>query len=72
MLGAHVTRPSADKFGVRILADVVHPGEHRMNLVLEAPDRHAVDEFVQPFAMAGSVEVKEVTTCEQVVASAQC
>lgn len=72
MLGMHVTQPSADKFGVRILADVVHPGEHRMNMVLEAPQQKNVDDFVQPFGMVGSVDVKLVTTCEQVVASAKC
>ena len=72
MLGDHVTHATADKFGIRILSDIVFPGEHRMNLVVEAPARENVDQYVQPFAMAGKVEVKEVTTCEQVVASANC
>ena len=72
MLGMHVTQPSADKFGVRIISDIVHPGEHRMNMVLEAAAQKNVDEFVQPFGMVGSVEVKEVTTCEQVVATGRC
>ncbi len=72
MLGNHVTQPSADKFGVKIIADVVHPGEHWMSMVLEAPDKKNVDEFVQPFGQVGTVEVKEVTTCEQVVATAKC
>ncbi|MDP9236791.1 MAG: sulfite oxidase [Chloroflexota bacterium] len=72
MLGKHVTQPSADKFGVKIIADVVHPGEHWMNMVLEAPDKKNVDEFVQPFGQVGTVEVKEVTTCEQVVSTAKC
>ncbi len=72
MLGQHVTQESASKFGVKIHADVVHPGEHRMNMVLEADKRESIDSFMQPFGMVGSVDVKEVTTCEQVVATATC
>ena len=72
MLGQHVTQDTADKFGVKIHADVVHPGEHRMMMVLEADSQQPVDEYMQPFTMVGSVDVKEVTTCEQVVATATC
>jgi uncharacterized protein with GYD domain len=72
MLGNHVTQKSADTFGIKIHADVVHPGEHRMMMILEAPNQEPVDRFVQPFGMVGDVEVKEVTTCEQVVATATC
>ena len=72
MLGKHVTQETADGFGIRIHADIVHPGEHRMNMVLEAPDEAKVREYVKPFGMVGTVAVKEVTTCEQVVATATC
>jgi len=72
MLGQHVSQETADQFGIKIHADVVHPGEHRMNMVLESPSQENVDRYMQPFTMVGSVDVKEVTTCEQVVASAQC
>jgi hypothetical protein len=41
-------------------------------MVLEAPNAEPVDEYMKPFGMVGTVEVKEVTTCEQVVASAKC
>lgn len=72
MLGQHVTQANADTFGIKIHADVVHRGEHRMMLVLEAPSQEPVDQFVQPFAMIGSVDVKEVSTCEQVVETSIC
>lgn len=72
MLGKHVTQANADAYGITIQADVVHPGEHWMNMVLESPSPEKVDEFVQPFGMVGTVTVKEVTTCEQVVESAKC
>lgn len=72
MLGQHVSAENAKTFGIRILADVVHPGEHRMNMVLEAASQEPIDRFMEPFRMAGSVDVKEVVTCEQVVESATC
>jgi hypothetical protein len=72
MLGKHVTQENADTFDIKIHADVVHPGEHRMNLVLEAPTEEPVQRFMEPFGMVGSVAIKEVTTCEQVVASSTC
>ena len=71
MLGQHVMQGTADKFGVRIHADVVHPGEHTMNLVLEAQSPDAVANFVLPFLHVGSVSIKPVTTCEEVVAQAR-
>jgi hypothetical protein len=72
MLGQHVTQETADKFGVKIHADVVHRGEHRMMMVLEANSQEPVDKYMQPFGMVGSVDVKEVSTCEEVVATATC
>ena len=72
MLGKHVSQPNADTYDIRIQADVVHPGEHWMNMVLVAPEQSNVDRFMEPFKMVGTVSVKEVTTCEQVVATAKC
>jgi hypothetical protein len=43
-----------------------------MMMVLEAASQAPVDQFMQPFAMAGTVDVKEVNTCEQVVRTATC
>ncbi|MEX0750408.1 MAG: DUF3303 family protein [Dehalococcoidia bacterium] len=70
MLGQHVTQETADKFGIKIHSDVVIPGEHHMMMVLEADSQKPIDEYMQPFSMVGSVDVKEVHTCEQVVATA--
>lgn len=72
MLGQHVSQQNADKYGIRIQADVVHPGEHWMNLVLESDSQEKVNEFMQPFAQVGSVSVKEVSTCDEVVRTSQC
>jgi hypothetical protein len=43
-----------------------------MIMVLEADSQKPIDEYMQPFSMVGSVDVKEVKTCEQVVESATC
>jgi hypothetical protein len=72
MLGQHVSQENADTFGIKIHSDIVHPGEHRMMMVLEAGSKDDVDRFVQPFSMVGSVDVKEVTNCEQVVQTSTC
>ena len=72
MLGKHVSQMTADEFGVKIHADVVHPGEHRMMMVLEAESQEPVDSYMAPFTMVGTVDVKEVVTCEQVVETATC
>ena len=72
MLGMHVTQMTADKYGITIQSDVVFPREHRMNLVLLAPSEEKVKEYVAPFGMVGSVEVREVSTCDEVVATAKC
>ncbi len=72
MLGQHTTQENASKFAIRIQSDIVYPGEHRMNLVLVAPSEAKVREYVAPFGMVGTVEVKEVSTCEEVVATGKC
>jgi hypothetical protein len=72
MLGQHVTQDTADKFGIKIHSDVVLPGEHHMMMVLEADSQKPVEEYMKPFGMVGTVDVKEVHTCEQVVATATC
>lgn len=72
MLGQHVSQQTADRFGIKVHADVVHRGEHRMMLILEADQQAKVDEYMRPFAMVGSVDVKEVSTCEEVVRTATC
>jgi|CXWL01.1.fsa_nt_gi uncharacterized protein with GYD domain len=72
MLGAHVTPDNAGKMGIKIHSDIAHPGEHRMMMVLEADSRQPIDEFALPFEMVGTAQVKEVTTCEAVVASGEC
>ena len=72
MLIQHVSKPNARKFGVDLLGDAVLDGQHTFVLILEAEDKAYVEQFMQPFAMVGSVEIHSASTCEQVVERAGC
>jgi hypothetical protein len=63
VLVEHVTRENARKFGVDLLADAV---------IAEAEDPEYVENFMQPFRQAGSVEILEASTCEAVVERHGC
>jgi hypothetical protein len=41
-------------------------------LILEADDKSSVEKFMQPFKMAGPVEITTASACESVVARAGC
>ena len=72
MLIKHIDRKNARKFGVDIVGDAVLDGQHTFVLILEAEDKEYIDNFMQPFAMAGSVEVFPASTCEAVVERQGC
>jgi hypothetical protein len=72
MLVQHVSKGNARKFGVDLLADAVLDGQHTFVLIVEAEDRGSIDQFMQPFAMAGSVEIVPASTCEAVVERQGC
>jgi hypothetical protein len=68
----HITPANAIQSGVRILSDAVLDGEHTFVLIVEASDESVVRNFMQPFAMAGTVEIKPASHCETVVERAGC
>ena len=72
MLVQHVSKPNARKFGVDLIGDAVLDGQHTFVLILEAEDREYIENFMQPFAMAGSVEIVPASTCETVVERQGC
>jgi hypothetical protein len=72
MLLKHIDKKNARKFGVDIVGDAVLDGQHTFVLILEAEDKEYIDNFMQPFAMAGSVEVFPASTCEAVVERQGC
>ncbi len=72
MLLQHLTKVNARKFGVDLLGDAVLDGQHTLVLIAEAEDKEYLQNFMQPFAMAGSVEIVPASTCEAVVERQGC
>ena len=72
MLVQHVSKSNARKFGVDLISDAVLDGQHTFVLILEAEDREYIEKFMQPFTMAGSVEINDASTCETVVERQGC
>jgi len=72
MLVQHVSKSNARKFGVDLIGDAVLDGQHTFVMILEAEDQAYIEQFMQPFAMAGSVEITPASTCETVVERQGC
>lgn len=72
MLLQHLTRANARKFGVDLLADGVLDGKHTLVLLAESEDQAYLEDFMTPFAQAGTVEITAASTCEEVVARQGC
>ena len=68
----HLRRPNARKFGLQIHGEAVVQGEHTMYMIVEAADEGRLREFMQPFQMAGRVDIYPASTCVRVVASGGC
>ncbi len=72
MLLQHLTKANARKFGVDLIGDAVLDSKHTLVLIAEAEDQEYLQNFMQPFAMAGSVEILPASTCEAVVERQGC
>jgi hypothetical protein len=72
MLLSHLSPLNASKFGIDIHGEAVLNGKHTFVMIMEANDEQQIDNFMQPFKMAGSVEITPASTCETVVERAGC
>ena len=72
MLLNYLSRPNVTAQGVEIRGEAVVQGEHTLYMIVEATDAERVRAFMQPFALAGSVDVFPASTCAGVVASGGC
>jgi DMSO/TMAO reductase YedYZ molybdopterin-dependent catalytic subunit len=68
----HLSRPNVRKFGLQIQGEAVVHGEHTMYMIVEAADEERLREFMQPFQMAGSLDIYPASTCVRAVASGGC
>lgn len=72
MLLYHLSEPSASQHGVKIHGEGVVDGQHTLFLIMEAERREQVEQYMQPFMQAGSVEVWPASRCEAVVSRRGC
>ena len=72
ILLAHINPMNARKLGVNIHGDAVLDGKHTFVLIVDAADISQVDKFMQPFRMAGTVEIIPASSCEVVVEREGC
>jgi DMSO/TMAO reductase YedYZ molybdopterin-dependent catalytic subunit len=72
MLLNHLSRPNVRRQGIEVKGEAVVHGEHTLYMIVESDDEAAIRVFMEPFSMAGSVEVYPASTCAGVVASGGC
>ena len=72
MLLQHLTKQNARRFGLDLKGDAVLDGRHTLVLIVESEDPEYIDAFMQPFAVAGSVQIFPASTCEAVVERQGC
>ncbi len=63
----HLSPDNAAVQGVTTDAEAVVNDAHTLYLIVEADSRDRVEEFMAPFAQAGTVEILPASTCEAVV-----
>jgi DMSO/TMAO reductase YedYZ molybdopterin-dependent catalytic subunit len=72
MLLNHLSRPNVRRHGLEIQGEAVVQGEHTLYVIVQASDESHVREFMQPFQLAGSLDIYPASTCARVVASGGC
>lgn len=72
MLLQHLSKANARKFGIELHGEAVLDGQHTLVLILEAEQKEYVEQFMAPFAQAGSVEIIPASACEAVIERAGC
>ena len=70
MLLQHISEANASQMGINIHGQMA--GGHTFVAILDAENRQKVEEFMSPFAQAGSVEITAGTTCAEVVEKGTC
>ena len=68
----HLTKRNARRFGVDLIGEAVLDAQHSLVLIAEAEDLEYLNNFMAPFAQAGTVEVTLASSCEAVVARQGC
>ncbi len=51
--------------GVKLVEDCKVRGEHRLLILLDAPERSNAEKYAAPFKQVGKTEVRDLTTCSE-------
>src|SRR5262249_31655383 len=68
----HLSRPNVRRHGITIQAEAVVRAEHTLYMIVESSDEARVRQYMEPFAMAGSLDIYPAATCAGVVSSGGC
>ena len=68
----YLSGPRARQHGIEIQSEAVVRGEHTLYLIVESEGEGEVRSFMQPFTLAGSVDIYPADTCAGVVAEGGC
>ena len=72
MLLNYLSRPNVRQHGIEIQGEAVVNGEHALYLIVDAETEERVRAFMQPFQIAGSLDIYPASTCARVVTSGGC
>ncbi len=72
MLLQHLSPEGASKNGITIQGEAVVNGAHTLYLIMEGPSREQVEQYLAPFAQAGSVEIFNASPCADVIKVGGC
>jgi hypothetical protein len=72
MLLDHLAPEHAARQGLTIHGEAVVNNAHTLYMIVEGPDGTQVEQFMAPFAQAGSVEVMAASSCAAVVQRGGC
>jgi DMSO/TMAO reductase YedYZ molybdopterin-dependent catalytic subunit len=68
----YLSRPNVRKHGIEIQGEAIVRGAHTLYMIVESDDEARIRAFMQPFAMAGTVDVYPASTCAGAVSSGGC
>ena len=72
MLTGHLSAANAATYGVTVQAEAVADDKHTLYLIAEADNEEQMNQFLAPFAQAGSVELLPASPCEAAVNRGGC
>lgn len=67
-----LSNESAKKSGLVIHGDAVERGKHHLYVIIEGPSESTVRQYLAPFGQAGTLDIVEASTCEEVVQRGAC